>query len=260
MCRQRTRSGPESRDRHHGEEPEQGETRQNRLDEVGGHSEEREDPHAHRDAPEHADDVVDRGVVGSLLVTVVEPLEAEEQDPERDREQERHELEPRSDLVGRVAGRWQDEVREDEGKNEAGHVGHEEASLDQRSATEAPAWNRSGRMQRLDGQLVRERARCVGIRTPAADDHAFAHELPRSRRPAPCPAVLPTPCSPPCHSRLLSPAPQRYWFAAKSQVIRRRARPVARVPLGERCGGLVAATHVITLVGDAEGNLPISRT
>ena len=66
-----------------------------------GDAEESEDPDPDRDAAEDTDDVVDRRVVGPLLVPVVEPLEPEEEEPAGDREQERDVLEAGGDPVGR---------------------------------------------------------------------------------------------------------------------------------------------------------------
>ena len=60
-----------------------------------------EAPRPQRYDLEDADDVVDRRVVGSLLVTVVEAVDPREQDPERKRRDEEGDLPHGRDLVGR---------------------------------------------------------------------------------------------------------------------------------------------------------------
>ena len=89
------RDGAQGRDQDDRGEPEDAESAEHRLHEVRGDAEEGEDPDADRDASEDTDDVVDRRVVGPLLVAVVEPLEAQEKKPAGNREEECHVLETR---------------------------------------------------------------------------------------------------------------------------------------------------------------------
>ena len=100
---ERPRDGAEDRDQDDRDEPEDAEPGEDRLHEAGRDAEEREDPDADRDAAEDADDVVDRRVVGPLLVSVVEPLEPQEDDPAADGEEEREVLEAGSDPVPQAA-------------------------------------------------------------------------------------------------------------------------------------------------------------
>ncbi len=92
---ERPRDGAQGRDQDDGGEPEEAKPGEHRLHEVRGNAEESEDPDTDRDAAEDADDVVDGGMVCPLLVPVVESLEPQQQEPARDREQERQVLETR---------------------------------------------------------------------------------------------------------------------------------------------------------------------
>ncbi len=92
VAAQRPRDGAQGRNQDDRGEPEDAEPAEHRVHEVGGNAEDGEDPDADRDASEDTDDVVDRRVVGPLLVAVVEPLEAQEKKPAGDREEERHVL------------------------------------------------------------------------------------------------------------------------------------------------------------------------
>ena len=56
-------------------------------------------PRSQRDHLEHAEEIVDGRVVGPLLVSVVQPVDAGEQNPERKAQEEEHDLPPRLDLV-----------------------------------------------------------------------------------------------------------------------------------------------------------------
>ena len=97
VAAERPRDGAQRRDQDDGGEPEDAKPGEHRLHEVGRNTEESEDPDSDRDAAEDTDDVVDRRMVGALLVPVVEPLEPQQEEPARDREQERYVLETRRD-------------------------------------------------------------------------------------------------------------------------------------------------------------------
>jgi hypothetical protein len=83
-----------------------------------------EAPRAESDHLDDADDVVDRRVVGALLVTVVQAVHACQQDPQRDGRSEQQDLRDRSDPVGRGGrgDRHGDDVR----RHEADDVGEKE--------------------------------------------------------------------------------------------------------------------------------------
>ena len=198
---ERPRDGAECRDQDDGGEPEDAEPGEDRLHEVRGDPEEGEDPDADRDAAEDADDVIDRRVVGPLLVPVVEPLEAQEKEPAGDREQECHDLEARSDSVARRAARDK-RAGKSEGEDEPHDVGDEQAAPNE-SASPIPLPPDG----QLDGLLLERCANEIrNVRTdaPALDSEAFAHTLsplrrsPRGRRPPP---FTHSP-SPPCRARL----------------------------------------------------------
>ena len=121
MAAERPRDCAQCRDQDDGGEPEDAEPAEHRLHEVRGDAEESEDPDADRDAAEDADDVVDGGVVGPLLVAVVEPLEPKQEKPARDREQECDVLETRGDPVAGRAAR-DERTRENEREDESHDV------------------------------------------------------------------------------------------------------------------------------------------
>ncbi len=93
--------GAQERDERNGEEPEHDQPPQVRVRKVENMRDDEEAPRPQRHDLEDADDVVDRGVVGSLLVTVVEAVDAREQHPERKGGEEESDLPDRRDLVGR---------------------------------------------------------------------------------------------------------------------------------------------------------------
>ena len=84
------------------------------------------------DEVEDADDVVDRRVVGALLVPVVEPVDLRGDDPDRERQQEEVDLEAeRHAARGLPAG---DEVRDEEGGEQADDVREQERAADEPAA------------------------------------------------------------------------------------------------------------------------------
>ena len=86
----------DERDRDQPEHDEPPEVRVRHVDDV------REDevgPGSERERLEHADDVVDGRVVGTLLVAVVEAVDVEQEDPERHRRREEDDLPGRNDRV-----------------------------------------------------------------------------------------------------------------------------------------------------------------
>ena len=69
-------------------------------------------PRPERHDLEHADDVVDRRVIGALLVAIVEPVDPGQQDPEREGSHEERDLPDRRDAVGRRP--WRNECKRHE--------------------------------------------------------------------------------------------------------------------------------------------------
>ena len=185
-------------------EPEDPEPAEDRLHEMRGDAEEREHPDADRDAAEHADDVVDGGVIGPLLVPVVEPLEPEQEDPDRDREQEYEVLEPRSRPCRPTRQLRRDEQAREQRRTaieardirEQQRAANERAapipSLPDRSSVEAGRFGRP--MNSLEGGNV-------AAQPPPVHDQALAHRVPplgrERRRPRHSCPPLP-PWTPPC--------------------------------------------------------------
>ena len=66
-------------------------------------------PRPERHGLEDVDDVVDRGVIRVLLVAVVQPVDAEEQKPQRQARREEPDLPPPGDLVWEDLGRREHE-------------------------------------------------------------------------------------------------------------------------------------------------------
>ena len=87
-----TGEGSRGDDERHRKEPEQRELRKSSGSRSPTRSSPRTEPGADGEHVEHAEEVVDRRVVRPLLVARVEPVQAAEHDPQRQRELEDHEL------------------------------------------------------------------------------------------------------------------------------------------------------------------------
>ncbi len=83
---------PTQRDQHGRGEPEAHEARHRGVDHTGDLRQDEEQPGADRDQVEHAHHVVDRRVVGPLLVAAVQVVEAGPDDPDRDGREEEQDL------------------------------------------------------------------------------------------------------------------------------------------------------------------------
>ena len=237
--------GAERRDQEQGQQPEDREPSQDGLHEVCRDPEEREDPDSDRDAAKHTDDVVDRRMIGPLLVPVVEALEPEQEHPARDGEEECQVLEARGDPVPRVSDGRHERARENEGECEPHDVGDE-----QRPPYEGSPPIPAPRQRRLDRLLFRcvdEVGRELAADTPAVDREALAHPSPFSdvpeRRSAPVPI---TPRLPLAARDPSSRAPQRYSFETEAQV-RSQRRGRRRPPFGLARRRPVVTTYVIAL-------------
>ncbi len=191
MAAQCARDGAQRRDQEDREEPEDAEPAEHRLDEMRCHTEQREHPYADGDAAEHADDVVDRRVIGPLLVSVVEALEPEQEDPEREGQEQGQVLHPGADPVCRRARVGHEQACEHERQNEARDIREQQRTADELAA---PIPSPLGRL--LDRQLERANQiyREVVADTPAFNSKALAHPSPfptspRGCRPPPFPSL-----------------------------------------------------------------------
>ena len=146
--------GAGQRDEHDRRDPEGEQLRRVRVGEAGHPGERDQQEGADGDEQEHARRVVDRRVVGVLLVAVVEAEQPREHEPERERDEEAAELEPRAYPVHRVGARPEDQLCQCEREHEPGNVGREERPADDPAApvrgAEAPA------ADQLAGALVDE--------------------------------------------------------------------------------------------------------
>ena len=108
-----------------------------------------EDPGSDRDHLEDAEEVVDGRMVGALLVTVVQPMQAREDHPQRQARAEQDELPLRHHGVdGRR--RRNDSLRDDERSHEPDDVREEQQSTHEPAAARAPGrlpqWRHSRQM------------------------------------------------------------------------------------------------------------------
>ena len=126
-----------------------------------------ETPRADGDDLEDAEDVVDRRVVGSLFVAIVEPMQAREEHPERKARDEEHDLPRRPDVVDSLRRRDQREG-EDESDEQPGDVGDEEEATHEPPTAACNAWEdvptlSDGTVARCDGDAI---SRCCLQRHP----------------------------------------------------------------------------------------------
>ena len=96
-----------------------------------------EEPGTGREEPEDADEVVDRRVVGTLLVVVVELVELRDHDPERQGGDEQEDLHPDAH---RARSRIEAERKlgRDEGQHEPQYIGEDQEPDDEPTAR--PLW------------------------------------------------------------------------------------------------------------------------
>src|SRR4029079_18441127 len=183
MAAQCARDGAQRRDQEDSEEPEDAEPAEHRLDEMRCHTEQREHPYADGYAAEHADDVVDRRVIGPLLVSVVEALEPEQEDPEREGQEQGQVLHPGADPVRRRARVGHEQACEHERQNEARDIREQQRTADELAA---PIPSPFGRL--LDRQLecANQIYREVVADTPAFNSKALAHPSPFPTPPRGC--------------------------------------------------------------------------
>ncbi len=113
--------GAQERDERNGEEPEHDETSQVRVRKTEDVRDDEEAPGPEGDDLEDTDHVVDRRVIGSLLVTVVEAVDARKQNPQREGRDEDGHFPHRRDLVGR-GGRRRELERDDVGHEQSDHI------------------------------------------------------------------------------------------------------------------------------------------
>jgi hypothetical protein len=89
-----------------------------------------EEPRGHRDEVEHADEIVERGVIRALLVPVVEVVELRQENPARQRGGEEKRLARGPEPVSRAAAGAERDLREDERGGETGEVAGEQQAAD----------------------------------------------------------------------------------------------------------------------------------
>ena len=118
---------------------------------VRDRGEREEEPAPDRDQVEDADEVVGGGVVGALLVEVVQAVELRHDHPGREAQAEDEQLDLRADGVG-AAGRVEDERASDDREREADEVG------DRRSI------RRTSQPRRIRTALVRRCSRICSVR------------------------------------------------------------------------------------------------
>ena len=120
------------RDEDERRDAEERELAQLRIREAERPERQRDQPHAGRDQVQDADDLVDRRMVGALLVSLVEPVQLRQDDPERQAGQEHQQLlrvrRAVEDAAG-VEGRDQEERQ-----RQAGDVGEEQHAPDEPAA------------------------------------------------------------------------------------------------------------------------------
>jgi len=129
-----TRAAPRQRHRHDREQPERRKLLLIRVGEAGHPGEREEPPGADRDKMEHAGDLVDRRVVGPLVVVVVEPVELRPDHPDRERAGEDEGLEARPDTRDQPGLARESKLGRAERDAQPDHIGDRE-----HSANEPPA-------------------------------------------------------------------------------------------------------------------------
>ena len=88
------------------------------------------------DHVEDPDEIVDRGVVGASLVSVVQPVTPRQEDPQRERANEHQRLEERAEaVVAWLDVRPEHQLREQEGEQQARDIGCRQRPLDQPAAS-----------------------------------------------------------------------------------------------------------------------------
>jgi hypothetical protein len=80
-------------------------------------------------------------VVGALFVSVVEPLEAQKEEPTGDREEEGYKFYSRRDTVAARTARRDKHVGEQERGDQASHIGNEQHSTNERATAVASTRN-----------------------------------------------------------------------------------------------------------------------
>ena len=133
------------------------------LPEVGacptGHVRDDEaEPHDHRHEGDDADEVIDRRVLGSLRVTVVEPHRPREHHPQRQAGGKEEELAVERKPVARALRR-KNELQRREGDDERPQVCEEQVPADAPTPSTA-----AGRVRRRRGEATRGRGRSVRCR------------------------------------------------------------------------------------------------
>ena len=123
-------AGPRERDEENAERPEGDELGEVRLGETGHRRAREEEPGTGRQEPEDADEVVDRRVVGTLLVVVVELVELRDHDPERQRGDEQEDLDPDAHRAGSRIEAERDLGR-DERQHEPQYIGEDQEPDDE---------------------------------------------------------------------------------------------------------------------------------
>src|SRR5207249_8545170 len=114
--------------------PEGKELRDTGIDERGHPGEYEEQPTDNGREMEDRHELVDRGVVGALLVAAVQPVESSDQDPGRQCGQEggRFDAQSKSPRSGMVEA--EQELRDKESEDQSDHVGAQEHSSNQPSS------------------------------------------------------------------------------------------------------------------------------
>ena len=125
--------GTGTRHEHDGGEPERDLTLERRIGKPGQLGGDEEHPASHRHEMEDAEQVVGGRVVGSLLVGVVEPVEASSGEPQRHGQEKDQDLRRVAHRV-RLPFAGEEEQREHEGNREADHVRERQHAADQPAA------------------------------------------------------------------------------------------------------------------------------
>jgi hypothetical protein len=148
-------------DGHDGEEPEAEQPRKPRIGFMRDRRKGEEEPAAHRDQLEDADEVVRSRVVGALLVLVVETVELRHDHPGRQAQAEDEQLDLHTDCIGAPV-LLEDERRCEEGEREADKVGEHQHPADE-PATAHPCGSRAPPLEDVQRPLV-QRSRDVSRR------------------------------------------------------------------------------------------------
>ena len=125
------------------ERPEHHDALERRVSDLDHMRSDEEDPGSDRDHLEHAEEVVDRRMVGPLLVPVVQPVQPGENHPQRQARAEQDELPLRHHGVdGRR--RRDDSLRDDERGHEPDDVREKQQSTHEPATARAPGRRRAG--------------------------------------------------------------------------------------------------------------------